>query len=171
MGDGGLVQAFGDACLGHGATYAACSGLAPPDAAGASACYACLFTEEDASTYGVVVNAIAPVVDYGGCIGAVDPSEAGASCAKLSDDAYRCAEYACRPSCPVTDDPSLAAFQACLNEAFSGGCAGYALRALACTFAEQGDGGTPVARVCYGGTTREDHYLAAAQYFCAAGDD
>jgi hypothetical protein len=168
-GEGGLVEAYGNACLSHNATYESCAGLSPPDAATASACLACLVTPErtDASQYGVVIATNAsPIVNYFGCIQALDPTEAGVSCAHALDEAAQCADYACESVCPVSDDSSQAAFLACFNEALTGACLDHALRAQSCLATEQGDGGTPIAKVCFGGTTAEDHYSATARYFC-----
>jgi hypothetical protein len=166
--EGGLVQSYGDACLGHAATYATCAAFAVPDAAGAAGCYGCLVTTEspDASTYGAVVVATIPVVNYNGCIQMVDPSEAGVSCAHALSAAYGCYEYACKAACPITDETSRAAFVTCANEAASGACAGYTLPGQACLTAEQGDGGTSVATICFAGTTAEDHYFSVAHHFC-----
>jgi hypothetical protein len=165
-GDGGLVPSYGDDCLGVGSTYASCAAFALPDAAGAAECYGCLVTPEtpDASSYGVVAVAPIAVVDYAGCIQMVDPTDAGASCAREARTAYACDEYACKSTCPVTDDKSLAALTACMNEASSGGCAGYYLPAQACVAAEQGQ--SAVANICFGGSQIEGHYLAFANYAC-----
>jgi hypothetical protein len=162
-GDGGLVQAYGDSCLGHSATYESCSSFSAPDASGAKGCYAC-----DASSYGVAIAATTPVVNYFGCIQAVDLTEAGTSCARTLEIAAECLDYACRTACPpITDDSSQSAYLSCTDEALGGGCVGYALSAQECLSVEQGDGGTPVAKVCFGGITAEEHYLASARYFCA----
>jgi hypothetical protein len=104
-----------------------------------------------------------------GCVQDVDPTEAGTSCARALYAAGVCALYACESTCPVTDDVSRAAFEVCTNEALSGACAGYALPATSCVVAEKGDGGTPVATVCFAGSPALDHYLAFAKYFCGGG--
>jgi len=169
-GGGGLAQAFGDSCLGASATYAFCAGLSPPDAAGAGACYSCLVSSPspNASSYGVALeDRTAAVVNYFGCIQALDPTEAGISCAHAVQLLIYCVDYACKAACPpITDDLSRGAYQSCTDEAQRGGCIGYALSAQQCLSIEQGDGSTPVATVCFGGTTEEDHFLAAARYFC-----
>jgi hypothetical protein len=167
-GDGGLVALYGEACLGHAATYGSCAAFGAPDAASAAACVGCLLTPEnwDASLNAVVVSAPIPVVNYAVCIQDVDPTDAGISCARALYAAGACVEYACESTCPVTDDVSRAAFEVCTNEAWSGPCAGYALLADSCVGAENDDGGTPVATVCFAGTSKQDHYLAIAHYVC-----
>jgi hypothetical protein len=167
-GIGGLVQVYGDACLSRSATYESCGSLDSPDGGGATDCHACLVTPErsDASTYGVVVIATVPVVNYGACIQAVDPSNAGQSCARALYASAACAEYACKPSCPITDQTSQAAYVVCANAASTGPCLGYTLSSDSCVAAEQGDGGTPVATICFAGATALDHYLTVAHYFC-----
>jgi hypothetical protein len=174
-GDGGLVEAYGAACIGHAATYASCTNFAPgdyalPDGADPAPCYGCLVPPmlPDASRTGAVLPGTAPVVNYPGCIELLDPTPAGARCAQAVFAALACAAYACQSSCPVSDDVSLRAFLSCTNAAFYGPCSGYALTAEACLAAEQGDGGTPVAQTCFAGATAEDHYRAVAHYFCAA---
>jgi hypothetical protein len=169
-GDGGLAKAFGDSCLGASATYGPCAHLSLPDAAGAAACYSCLVSSPspDASSYGVALeDRTAAVVNYFGCIQALDPTDAGISCAHAVQLLVYCVDYACKAACPpVSDDVSRGAYQSCTDEALRGGCLGYALSAQQCLSIEQGDGSTPVATVCFGGKTEEDHFLAAAHYFC-----
>jgi hypothetical protein len=169
-GDAGLVRAYGDACLGLSRSYGACMAVSVPDSASAAACYDCLITteESDASPFGVVIGGPFPIINYAACIESLDPTEAGASCARAAYAAASCAEYACKPTCPIHDDVSHAAFEACTNEAILGACSGYYLSAVGCAYAEQGDGDTPVARVCFAETTAEDHYLSIARYFCGA---
>jgi hypothetical protein len=171
-GDGGLVQAYADACLGRAATYDTCAAFTVPDAAGAADCYRCLVTpgSPEASTYGAVVFAKIPLVNYASCILALDPTSAGESCAQAVDQTAACDEYACQSECPVTDQASQSEYTACTNAASSGACVGYVLRAEGCLAAEQGDGGTPVADICLGGggiaAPAVDHFLTMARYFC-----
>jgi hypothetical protein len=166
--DGGLVASYGAACLGHASTYESCAAFAAPDAAGASACYRCLTTTEspDASAYGAVAVVTVPFVNYGGCAQLLDPTDAGASCALVATAAAFCSEYVCKPSCPITDQASFNEYMACWNAANAGPCIGYWLGMVSCLQAEQGDGGTPVANVCFGGQTAEDHYRSFASYLC-----
>lgn len=166
--DGGFVQSIGDACLGHAATYDTCAAVALADAAGASACYDCLLTPQipDASAYGASALAVVPIVNYAGCVQALDPSDAGKSCARALSDAYLCYEYACEGACSVTDEASRDAFVACVNEASTGACLAYSLAAQNCMLVEQGDGGSLVGSVCFGGSSAEDHFLSVAHHFC-----
>jgi hypothetical protein len=167
-GDGGLVQAYGDACIGHSKNYDACAGFVVADAAGAADCYGCLVTSEnpDASTYGAVVYATTPLVDYPGCLQFFDPTDAGASCAQLITSAATCSEFACKPACPISSMDSWSAFLDCYNVTTNGACAGYWLSALGCIASEEGDGGNLLASVCFGGATTEDDYLSIAHHFC-----
>jgi hypothetical protein len=166
-GEGGLVQAYGDACLGHSATFDTCAAFEVPDAAGASDCYHCLVTPEspDAS-YGAAAFAVVPVVTYSACVKTLDPTDAGASCGQMLAATYACFEQACKAACPITDEASQTAFVDCSNQAATGACLGYALAAQTCSTDEQGDGGTPVATVCFGGQSAEDHFLSVAHYLC-----
>ncbi len=170
-GDGGLVPSYGDACLGVSATYDSCTGFAAAEGGSAAACYACLVkpAREIASSYAVVVAAAIPVVNYSGCIETLDPTAAGKSCAVTFAATASCADYACKPTCPVLDETSFSAYVTCTNEALYGACAGYTLESIACLAAEEGDGGTPVASTCFAGATAEDHYLSIAHFICGGG--
>jgi hypothetical protein len=172
-GDGGLVESYGDQCLSVVATYDSCRAFVVPDGGAGAPCYACLVTPYDpdagSSSYGVVIGAAMPTVNYFGCIQAVDPSDAGVSCAHALNAAVACADYACRPTCPVVDDVSLIAYNHCLENALSGACIEYSLPAKLCMDAEKGDGGTPVGSACFAGISALDHYLAMAHYFCGGG--
>jgi hypothetical protein len=164
-GDGGLVQALGDACFGPMATYAACASFAAPEDAGA--CLDCLLPlgVVDGGPGGVVAKVEnAPVVNYSACIALVDP-QMGPACASAIYRATACAAFACR-SCPVTDGDSLSAFLACTDAAATGACFGLHIAALACVAAEEGDGGTAVAVTCFPGPHIEDNYLSFAHELC-----
>jgi hypothetical protein len=170
-GPTGFVSAYGEACLAAdqgSRTYSTCAAFGVPDASGADACFHCLITPEDASTYRVVVLAPIGILDYAGCIQAVDPSDAGRSCAQAMNDAYTCAEYACKPNCPVTDDTSYVALTTCLDEASKGPCLSYTLLEVECLAAAEGDGGTRFDQVCFHGDSVLSKYLTMAQYFCGA---
>jgi hypothetical protein len=168
-GDGGLVQAYANACLAGPATYESCTTFAPPDAAGAQDCYNCLTSPgaTDGGVGGVTVNLNnVVVVDYGGCIDVIDPTDAGASCAVALAASTLCTVYACR-ACPVTDITSHDRFLACTNEANTGVCSGFGVTSAACVAGERGDGGTVVNSTCFPGHPF-DNYLSFAQYLCGA---
>jgi hypothetical protein len=170
-GDGGLVKLYGDACIGHMATYDACKAVSvPPNDAGAAACLQCLVSQQspDASAYGAVVVVTIPQTNYPGCLQLLDPSEAGVACAQSFTSAGTCADYACKSACPPVDQGSLDEYNACWNEATSGACAGYWLGVESCMLAESGDGGTVVGQACFGGATIEDDYLSIAKLICGA---
>jgi hypothetical protein len=168
VGDAGLVQAYGEACIDHTSTFAACSAFAPPPAA--ADCMHCLVSVEsaDASAYGAVVVATIPMINYAGCVAALDPTPQGASCAQAIYAAAACAEFACKQSCPVFDDQSTQAFRTCWNAAWSTVCAGYGASADACLADERSDGGTIVARTCFSGPYVEDDYLSIAHLLCGS---
>jgi hypothetical protein len=165
-GEGGLVEGYGRACIGHTKSFDACAAFAAPDAAAAAACYNCLTSPEraDASSYGAVVVVGIPFVNYSGCIQVVDP-EAGTSCSQALTAAATCNKYACRSTCSTAEYPSFDTFQGCWDEATSGACAGYWFTVQSCVAAEQGDGGTPVGRTCFPGTV-EDNYWSVARLLC-----
>jgi hypothetical protein len=169
-GDGGLVQSYRDACLGHASGYPPCASFDPGDAAGAADCFDCLVAPaQDGTTFSGVVAFLDTIgkVNYPVCIKLVDPSEAGASCASALEVLAECLLYACQTTCGrVTDDVSAAAFVSCYTEATYGACLGHALETNGCLATEQGDGGTPVAQVCFPGSTPQEKYLSFAHYLC-----
>jgi hypothetical protein len=168
--DGGalLVQSYGDACLGHAATYETCRAFAVPTAGAAAACYQCLVSDDPSSaSFSAVVRAVYPVVNYPACVQALDPSDAGLGCARSAYDAAACAVYACQPNCPVSSEATRSAFETCTNEAAFGPCVGYALPAAECLGLEQNN--PTVAAICFAGSFAEDHYLAIAHHFCGGG--
>jgi hypothetical protein len=166
-GDGGLIQAYGDACLGHQASLARCTAFRPPDDDASAACFSCLTTIEgpDAGPYGAVAVVTIPFVDYPACIAAVDPTPAGAACALALSQVSVCAEYACKSACPVVDDPSAAAFNSCFSAAMTDVCSRYGTLAMDCLIAYQSDPSSDVARTCFPGTA-EDNYLSVARLLC-----
>jgi hypothetical protein len=104
-GDGGLVQAYGHACIGHAATYASCAAQSATDAATAAACFHCLVSQASpsATDYGPAVVLSVPEVNYPGCLLLLDPTEAGVSCAQAFTSASPCVLPSTRlPSRPTT---------------------------------------------------------------------
>ncbi|MGO8994646.1 MAG: hypothetical protein ACLQVI_15125 [Polyangiaceae bacterium] len=149
------VVALAESCAGDASTYSQCANYANEAQIFQQSpqCTACLLTPEvtlpldagtptDASddaaipTYGAAVTTRVTVPNIAGCIEQNDPSDAGLSCAMAIQAAWRCEEYACNPSCPVYDDPSEAAYFACLQGAATGACATYAASAEACLTVE-----------------------------------
>ena len=167
-GDGGLVQAYGDSCIGHSSTYDACAAQTAPDDTSAAACFRCLVSQAspDASDYGPAVVLSVPEVNYTGCLLLLDPTDAGASCAQAFTSAAYCADYVCKSACPPVDEASFRAYQDCFNEATTGACASYFLSLETCMVSEQGDGGTVVGTACFGGATIEDDFLSIAKLIC-----
>lgn len=165
-GDGGVVKAYGDACIGHLATFETCGSFVAPDAGQLATCYECVVTaQSDAAAYGAVVAGVIPFVNYAGCIEAADPTPAGALCARYVYQAAECADYACRTVCPIVDDPSDRAYVNCYNLAWTTVCAGYGNLANNCIVDER----VGAAEECFpeGGTT-EDDYLSITRVLCGS---
>jgi hypothetical protein len=151
------TTAITESCASPVATYETCSSY-PIEAAfwgEAPACTSCLLSSEvtlseDAGPADAGADAVAPIVPtYGaavvsrvtvpnvaGCIEQTDPSDVGLGCAMAIQAAWRCEEFACNPTCPVTDDPSQAAYFACVQAAASTVCKSYADPASACLGSE-----------------------------------
>jgi len=77
----------------------------------------------DASWGPIVVFGDITVVNQPGCLDLVDPS--AADCAGAAEAQTECEHAWCDAACPVTDSPSLTAWQECAAEADQGACAGY----------------------------------------------
>jgi hypothetical protein len=153
-GDGGLVQAYGHACIGHAATYASCAAQSATDAATAAACFHCLVSQASpsATDYGPAVVLSVPEVNYPGCLLLLDPTEAGVSCAQA-----------------FTSEASFEAYNACFNEATTGACVSYFFNLETCMVAEMGDGGAIAGTACFGGATIEADFLSIAKLICGGG--
>ncbi len=158
-------------CFSDASTYASCSGFADSglDAgANTNACLACLVSPENSDAgYGAVVQGVVPVINVAGCLQVADQSDAGYACAVAVQAAWACAEYACKSSCPVSDDPSRAEYVACTELAATGVCSTYTQAAQTCVAAETGDGGLPyVAMYCFDGTNDAGQTLTILDFFC-----
>jgi hypothetical protein len=161
------VLGLANSCAVGASTFESCSAY-PIEATfwGSSpACVACLTTPEvtlptpddagttdggDAATpppptYGAAIVTRVTVPNVAGCIEQNDPSDAGLPCAMAVQAAWRCEEFACNPTCPVTDDVSEAAYFACAQAAAATVCKPYADPAVACLVAEADAGATAYA--------------------------
>jgi hypothetical protein len=137
-------------CFSDASTFQACSADidgSMPDGGLYGPCLGCLVTPEntDAGGYGATIVATIPVLNVAGCVEATDPTDAGVGCAAAIQAAWQCTDYACAPSCPVTDDPSRAAYIQCAQAAAATVCSAYSSGAAACLAAEtdMGDTGVP----------------------------
>ena len=108
------------ACFGADATDHTCSSYESDN----PTCAACVLSAStDASWGAVVVFADTTVVNQPGCLDLVDP--AGAACAQAAELQTECEHASCDSACPVSDGPSLAAWQQCAAQADQGACGGY----------------------------------------------
>jgi hypothetical protein len=92
-------------------------------------------------TYGAAIVSRVTLPNVAGCIELNDPTDGGVACAIAVQAAWRCEEFACNPTCPVTDNPSALAYLACAEEAATGVCASYASVAAGCLATEADAGG------------------------------
>jgi hypothetical protein len=136
-------------CFGDAASFGPCAAdtdASLPDGSTYASCLGCLVTPVDTdATYGATIQSTVAVLNLAGCVERMDPSEGGLGCAAALQAAWQCADYACRPSCPVTDDPSKSAYIACTQAAAAGVCSTYAAAANACLAAETDAGDSGVA--------------------------
>ncbi len=157
------IQLFYDDCFGpHRSSFACTSFAAESPAFGA--CARCIETSTAAATYGPLV--VDPVTGFvrpnvGGCIEITDPL--ALPCAKEVQVQDACYAAACSANCPVTDDASLAAYDACAAQAASGACAAFTMLAQSCVDAQASSAVAP----CLSMTFR-DFYDTVVPLFCAA---
>lgn len=173
---------FSQQCFGPGATLETCASFASSSAADAgpdagpfiqsSGCAACLLTPavNDAGTgWGPGVAGTIVTPNLAGCIELADNSAMGLACAQTVQAAAQCVDYACRTSCPVTDDASRAAYIACTSTAATGVCATYTAAASVCIANEIGDAGpTNVGNWCFAGPDVTTQYAEMALFFCSS---
>jgi hypothetical protein len=174
---------FAQQCFGAGADLETCAAFAtsaPADAgpeAGpvitSQGCATCLLTPANSDAgWGPGVAATIVVPNIAGCIELADDSDAGISCAMAVQAAAACVDYACKTSCPVTDDAQRAAYIACTTSAGSGVCAAYTQAANACIATELGDGGSftnqNVQEWCFSSTDPATQYTNLARFFCSS---
>jgi hypothetical protein len=173
---------FSQQCFGPGATLETCANFATSSAADAgpdagpfitsSGCAACLLTaaSNDAGTgWGPGVAGTIVTPNLAGCIELADNSPTGIACAQTVQAAAQCVDYACRTSCPVTDDASRAAYLACTATAATGVCGTYTAAANVCIANEIGDAGpTNVSTWCFAGPDTTTQYAEMALFFCSS---
>ncbi len=173
---------FSQQCFGPGATLETCASFASSSAADAgpdagpfitsSGCAACLLTaaNSDAGTgWGPGVAGTIVTPNLAGCIELADNSAMGLACAQTVQAAAQCVDYACRTSCPVTDDASRAAYIACTATAATGVCGTYTAAASVCITSEIGDSGpTNVSTWCFAGPDVTTQYAEMALFFCSS---
>jgi hypothetical protein len=155
------IARFYDACLGPQATAGACDGFRSTD----GACAACILTPETASFDGPVIkHGALATANVAGCIELTDLG--GLPCAKAVQALDGCELFACEANCPVHDQASAHAYDACATQASldRAGCLQYGMAATACTNAEL-DGGP--AALCVG-RTFPDFYFAVVPLFCGS---
>jgi hypothetical protein len=156
---GDPITLFYDACFGPHKSPFACGSFAGTSPAYA-ACAACIETSASASSYGpLVVDPADGFVraNVGGCIELTDPL--ALSCAKAAQAQQACQAAACAVNCPVTDDTSLDAYNACADQAAAGGCETFTA-AASCVDAEAVD-----LAAC-SSTSFQDFYFAVVPMFC-----
>jgi hypothetical protein len=108
------------ACFGADATGDTCSSYE----SGSPTCASCVLSAStDAGWGAIVVFADTTVVNQPGCLDLVDPAEA--ACAGAAESQTECEHALCDSSCPVSDAPSLAAWQQCAAQADRDACGGY----------------------------------------------
>jgi hypothetical protein len=161
-------------CFGDASTVAACSAFPDagvPDGSTLSAqCNSCLRSDEvpDGGSYGPFVRlGGTTVANVAGCVELADYSDAGQSCAVSLQAAAVCVDRACRPSCPVTDNASRAAYVACTKLAAAGTCLTFAQAAVACTNQEVDAGGS-AQQFCFSSSDPFTQFEKLAAFFCTS---
>lgn len=162
-------------CFGDASTVSACSAFPDagvPDGSTVSAqCNTCLRSDEipDGGTYGPFIRAGGTTVpNVAGCVEIADQTDAGFSCAVSIQAAAVCVDRACRPSCPVTDNPSRAAYVACTKLAAAGTCLTFAQAALACSKDESDASTSNAQQFCFSSADPFTQFEKLAAYFCTS---
>jgi hypothetical protein len=97
---------------------------APFDTHPRPACAACIVSVDADAKYGpVVLRKGVVTLNVAGCIELLDP--AGLACAKSVQASASCEVAACAANCPVSDQASFDAFDACARDANADGCAAF----------------------------------------------
>jgi hypothetical protein len=154
-----LIDQFYTLCLGTGRDAAKCALFQSAN----SECYDCLLTPSGSASYG-------PVIRYSGFVeaniaGCIELASRGAlGCAESVQALEQCDLAACEANCPVTDPPSLAAFEGCATDSEMTVCKPYAGPA-SCLMSDSG----PLS-VCDSADFAV-FYKMAAPLFCAASAD
>jgi hypothetical protein len=174
-------QVLANDCFGDASTYTTCNAFATTgddDAAVPAQCLSCLISPEGSDAgYGGMVQSVVLVPNLAGCIEGVDQTDAGLSCAIAIQQAWECAEFACKTACPVSDEASQQAYVHCTGEAAGTVCAAYNTAAADCIAAEQAafaeagsasEGPGAMNAFCFGGTTPAAQAADIAAYFCAS---
>ena len=162
-------------CFGDASTVSACSAFpdagVPDGSTVSDSCNACLRSDEkpDSGTYGPFVRAGGvTVANVAGCVEIADPSDAGVACAASIQAAAVCVDRACRPSCPVTDNASRAAYVACTKLAAAGTCSTFAKAAVACSNLELDAAAGGAQQFCFSSSDPFTQFEKLAAYFCTS---
>ena len=130
----GTWEGFAEACVGDASTLDKCASY-PIDGGLTAECARCFEPTNLDGGIGPVVKGSVYAPNLAGCVEHAasdsDP-DAGVKCATMVAAAAACVEYVCKPGCPVTDEPSRAAYLACAKAATTGVCATHVQGANAC---------------------------------------
>jgi len=133
------IAGFYEACLGSGATTAACTAFSARDA-GTGDCAACILTPDSAIAYGPLIGHGTFITNnVAGCIQLTLPGEL--SCAKAEAALDGCELAACEANCPVDDAATRAVYDGCAAAADGAGCQSYAQMAACAQSLAQDDAG------------------------------
>ena len=160
-----------EACVGDASTLSACAnfgttggedgGPIDPD------CASCFDPNNVDAGVGPLVNGSVVMPNIAGCVETADPTDAGFDCARAIAAAAACVEYACKPSCPVTDESSRQAYLACAKAAAVGVSATYTTAANACISTEIEAENHGITSFCFPpDASTVEQFAQIARYFC-----
>jgi hypothetical protein len=157
----GQDRLFFEKCLAPDATPETCAAFqVDPANADCAKCILTANTAADRDGYGPLINQGTFITtNVAGCLELSDPS--ALSCAKAVQALSGCELRACEANCPVHDQASRAAYDACATHADHDGCLPYA-SAAACT-----SGAAASAPLCFL-SSFTDFYYAVVALFCGA---
>jgi hypothetical protein len=158
------IDGFYKGCIKTGATQQTCAPYGTNGTSSNQACAKCLFTASTASAYGPLIDVGGVVeLNIAGCIAIDEGKLDGSGCGGAYQANSQCEDAMCKSNCPVTDDATFAAYQACVQQADATECQAYS-NGAACAAAIE-EAGAPGAS-CVSTQTFDDGYKAMAPIFC-----
>ena len=144
-----------------------------PDGSTVSAqCNSCLRSDEapDGGTYGPSIRVGGTTVaNVAGCVEIANRRTPGSRARWQSRRPRSASNRACRPSCPVTDNPSRAAYVACTKLAAAGTCLTFPQAAVALLERDGRLGHEQRAtKFCFSSSNPFTQFEKLAAYFCTS---
>lgn len=130
-------------------------------------CMDCLLTPSSKSSLGaVVIEGNIGTLNIPGCVALATANTTASGCGAKLQASDGCKSAACSANCPITDDASVQALEACEADVATNDCSTYAASADACSKPLLAAGGA-AANCAFGSSTFLDKAIAFGKMFCA----